>query len=1109
MKQITQNTFSKGLNTDIDTMITPNDVLTDCLNGTFITYNGNEFVLQNDFGNAEVETSKLKPGFIPVGMQEYGGIIYVASYNPLTQESEFGSFPSPERNLSARDPEAFMSTGLNTATLSSSMFLTSAELAKNQIKADLMKPTDFTLSPGDKFAVYFTNANNFGVLRNLLTDVSERKFYKLKVVRIADGGITPIDNFNIYDEAQIAFDGDAIEYDVFNDSTIGTLGIIIQIETIDSFNATVREQRITGSTDKFVVCRVTSECGSKVKFKGFKLDIEDPSGLIYSKYIYLNENDDTLTSTDSTFRLTGFEKETEYRFVFTPFSQFNLYQKDYFSAFKVERVLKISEEYPQGANKFSTEIFKYYVGTDTMRINYDFNIQSIDSNCYSFVEIYDVWSNCSVIKKIDVYDNSGPVVVTFDMDNSDSLKVQNTFNSSTIGGIPTSSLTTWALYSQRDDSYKYITPVLPTLGRPNQGNNVIKSDAVLVAGRAYVVRLIAVDVDKDENGADVVTSASVYRYMELNTTNNTLYYDSSISNMSEIDTGDLDVAYNIRTIDQTVGSLYSSEATRTGDFRLVNGELMPYNYYGTTTAPTINTFKTEYLYDRTNSATYQATLDETTLNGVYGIPNYDFVGNATITKGTPKIVETKEFQRNLSLQDSINTASVVEITDGTISKSADNKTIDATLTLKGSTSRGIYGKCAKSTSNIINVDGWSETLFKESTPSGIKTHAGSPIPKIVMEFGLHKYKTTSLVGTSWYYNDRAVTFKESGFNFSNLSQGLTPENANNLLNTAEAGVAKENERGGPDGSILFNFVKNTTTKAYSAIYANMVHAYYATSEGEPSLSTAVNKNRLIFMPLYKDSKGVYSYEFAVGGTFTPDSNFDLKVSLGNNIEHFINNFCYVEQLSGSYYAYYPVESEMVNTSVYSTTFKQTDNYINIDIVKSPASKFIMYGVSDSVVDYTMTAIKSYVNQQAAAVTDSVNIENNSGNVFGKVSSTFAKNIKAKTISLPMEFPDVVITPALQDFELQRYLNSGSAVRLNDELVTRKTFADTGFRIKPGVCAKLPEYEKYEKFFKYDTTDKVFYLDGTRNPGYCTLGFSGGSTTGSRQLPDVLPDLVSV
>ena len=96
MKQEATNTFGDGMIMDLNPLTTPNNVLTSALNATMITYNGNEFVLQNDMGNGRVETAYLPSGYVPVGIKEYGGIIYVVSYNPFTQHGQIGSFPSPE-----------------------------------------------------------------------------------------------------------------------------------------------------------------------------------------------------------------------------------------------------------------------------------------------------------------------------------------------------------------------------------------------------------------------------------------------------------------------------------------------------------------------------------------------------------------------------------------------------------------------------------------------------------------------------------------------------------------------------------------------------------------------------------------------------------------------------------------------------------------------------------------------------------------------------------------------------------------------------------------------------------------------------------------------------
>jgi hypothetical protein len=44
-KNVTTNTFNKGITMDLNPLVTPNNVLTNCLNGTLITYNGNEHAL--------------------------------------------------------------------------------------------------------------------------------------------------------------------------------------------------------------------------------------------------------------------------------------------------------------------------------------------------------------------------------------------------------------------------------------------------------------------------------------------------------------------------------------------------------------------------------------------------------------------------------------------------------------------------------------------------------------------------------------------------------------------------------------------------------------------------------------------------------------------------------------------------------------------------------------------------------------------------------------------------------------------------------------------------------------------------------------------------------
>lgn len=54
-------------------------------------------------GNGRVESATLPSGYVPIGIKEHGGIIYVASYNPLINKGQIGSFPSPERNIDSTE----------------------------------------------------------------------------------------------------------------------------------------------------------------------------------------------------------------------------------------------------------------------------------------------------------------------------------------------------------------------------------------------------------------------------------------------------------------------------------------------------------------------------------------------------------------------------------------------------------------------------------------------------------------------------------------------------------------------------------------------------------------------------------------------------------------------------------------------------------------------------------------------------------------------------------------------------------------------------------------------------------------------------------------------
>lgn len=147
------NQFNKGLQKDTNPMVQSNDTLTDALNATFITMNGNEVILQNDMGNRRVDNAYLPPGYTPVGMKEYGGIIYVAAYNPITNRSQIGSFPSPERKISSNDSDIGGTLDLSKLTEGQAVASLCGLKCITQDTILIPLTKDTSLHAGDKFVV--------------------------------------------------------------------------------------------------------------------------------------------------------------------------------------------------------------------------------------------------------------------------------------------------------------------------------------------------------------------------------------------------------------------------------------------------------------------------------------------------------------------------------------------------------------------------------------------------------------------------------------------------------------------------------------------------------------------------------------------------------------------------------------------------------------------------------------------------------------------------------------------------------------------------------------------------------------------------------------------
>lgn len=245
MRKEAINTFGEGLIMDLHPLTTPSNVLTNCLNGTIITYNGNEFVLQNDMGNGEVHTAYLDKGYVPVGMKEHGGIIYVAAHNPVTGKSQIGSFPSPQQLYEGED------LNVTPIRFDFSKFITmkgSVPYIELEYYKERLFQTENTgevkiFHPGDRFVITSTTIDT------AIKEAINKGVVKLRLGVInSSGNIDYIDekNLKIYKNGLWIYENtdtpmlDVIKskelVQVFSAKSSGALILVIELKTFDTFN---------------------------------------------------------------------------------------------------------------------------------------------------------------------------------------------------------------------------------------------------------------------------------------------------------------------------------------------------------------------------------------------------------------------------------------------------------------------------------------------------------------------------------------------------------------------------------------------------------------------------------------------------------------------------------------------------------------------------------------------------------------------------------------------------------------------------------------------------------------------------------------------------------
>lgn len=499
MRKTTTNTFSEGMIKDLNPLTTPSTALTDAVNATLITYNGNEFVLQNDMGNCKVERARLSPGFIPLGMKEYGGIVYVAAYNPETGEDEIGSFPAPETDFSTTDFEHLMP-----ANFKSTQFVLNTGTAVNETTSvirKLVEPELLQLNPGDKYVVVFDIKDPEGTGNEILNvsqmdayiskDVNARKLFKLKFYKISDDNnlteIEPSDIKVIEDQPNIED-----EYVFFKENSKGTIAVGMETETLDLFEANVIDTSKKTIDAKSIAIEAIGFSDSLADFKGVKVDVTSPE--VTTFYIEKGNLNRKVSA-----KVKDLVADSTFSCSITPYSAYSLFPK-------LRKDFQVELGKYASAGSGTNDIYRYRVDKNFVKVDFDFKFSGdSDTGLHLYVEFYDPWSDYSIVKVIDNPSYFG--INSFIMELVDEPATE-VFNASTKGGTPTN-----VLANNPDTTYEKTI-----LNSTNQ----IRTNAALRKNHFYIVRISGVDVNSSTSPA-TYTHYDLYKGLYTNDMFNTVY----------------------------------------------------------------------------------------------------------------------------------------------------------------------------------------------------------------------------------------------------------------------------------------------------------------------------------------------------------------------------------------------------------------------------------------------------------------------------------------------------------------------------------------------------------------------------------------------------------
>lgn len=998
MTQIASNTFSEGLMTDLNPLSTPNTVLTDCLNGTIITYNGNEFTLQNDLGNVKMNNISFPVGFIPVGMKEYGGIIYVALYSPSTEQCQIGSFPSPQTLSYGVQEFATM------VSFSHEEMIDSTTHNAKTILKPLFNMVD-KLNPGDRYKIQKTvSGADAGLFDEQINgSVNPNRIFKTKFFyQTEDNKIIQIQN------SDITINGD-IESTYFKGTSGAVFAVSYEIENLEYFNVNI--DAISGNS---IIIQAKGSHDYLNLFKGFKLETtqgESKQTFNFSlgNGAYNQIIDLQLNSIDTTKNLD---------ILLTPFSDYS-----FFNNMSVKRSFT-----PYKLAEISSSLnytYKYYIDNDNLKV--DFNFKYDSKNLDLFVELYDPVSDCSTIKKVDDPTQYGINTVLFDVVDE---PVIDTNDDTTRKGILYTELDQKKVSDYNLEKYHAIIPL------PKSGTDYIytRKYSKVRKNHFYIIRICSVEKYSSNNYVYNYFMKSLYTIDLFN------QYYNTIDDFEKINLQLSDVVsfgYSIESdqiIDKPNTYGYDSDSLKliTDDqtFKVSQSQLQgSYFHYNN--------------YNQNRQLKIKLTYNSPNMFGVFNEALLNTTDKATITSALGSYIKTS-FSEDFSPvskvgSDQNSTNQEKGLTSNVILNTGDYEGVEKidAFNYKFIFDYNTYRNTSANKSELsqqidyyqkfplLNVLGIKSTL-NPSSLNVVKTPPGGYCPDESVSF--LKY------GNSWYLSNTNGYDVQNHYGYYKKWSGDFDDSLGALISQLRTEFSKNN---------LSSIVVNVNSQ-YCWMLGDFSEG--TTDAGQYSVmdSSPVNTWKKCVLVIMQD---------------TPENTNFIRIHNIDDIKEFFNNVYVCSINSGQYYTYCPDMGTFNNINQGTTTYKQSIS-LSASLNNIGSSLFKFYSYKDQLLkDFNASNIKDLLSHVRITNNGWIGVDKISSQA-GENLNIYPILQKEEIYAINIPIPDYSITKSSNPgkdgstFNIQNIFNKGQSLLSNEINITPPTTHGKLFATKTLKLQKL-------------------------------------------------------